>query len=374
MSKRGENIYKRKDGRWEARYAKGCKPDGSVRFGYCYAASYREVRSKLAAAKAAMLHGETTATAGTKRRFGAYCEEWLLLCRSRVKESTYMKYDAILRNHVLPQLGACPLSALSTVAVEQFSHTLLTDAGLSAKTVRCILAVVQAVIGYIRRQDARLLPQNIEIVYPKSGRREMRVLSREEQQVFTAYLLDEPDDCKFGALLALWTGLRLGEVCALRWGDISLADRTLTVSSTMLRLKNYDEDAPHKTKIVLSDPKSTTSARVIPLPDCAVKLCAARHKSDPAAFVLTGERDRFLEPRTLQYRVKRYAADCGLADVHFHVLRHTFATRCIEVGFEIKSLSEILGHTSPEFTLERYVHSSLALKRDNMEKFSALGY
>ena len=373
MSKKGENIYKRKDNRWEARYIKGYKPDGSARFGYCYAKTYREARDKLNAAKAALLKG-TVSASSTRKRFGAYCEEWLTLCRSRVKESTYVKYDAIIHNHILPGLGGCHLSALSSVQVEQFSHALLFDTELSAKTVRCILTVVHSVIGYIRRQDAQLLPQNIEIVYPKDNKKEMRVLTRDEQQTLTAYLLGDLDDCKFGVLLALLTGLRLGEVCALRWGDISLSDRTLKVSSTMLRLKDYEADAPQKTKIVLSAPKSNTSVRVIPLTEYAVKLCALRKKNDPEAFVLTGERNRYMEPRTLQYRLERYTAACGMKDVHFHVLRHTFATRCVEVGFEIKSLSEILGHTSPKFTLERYVHSSMELKRDNMEKLAAIGY
>ena len=373
MSKKGENIYKRKDNRWEARYIKGYKSDGNPRFGYCYAKTYKEARDKLNAAKAAQLSG-AAATTNTRKRFGAYCEEWLTLCRSRVKESTYVKYDAIIHNHILPELGGCHLSAFSSMLVEQFSHALLYDADLSAKTVRCILTVVHSVFGYIRRQNALLLPQNVEIVYPKENKRKIRVLSREEQQKFTTYLLNDLDDCKFGVLLALLTGLRLGEVCALRWGEISLADRTLTVSSTMLRLKNYDVSAPQKTKIVMTEPKSNTSARVIPLTEYALQLCSLQKKNSSAAFVLTGEKDRYMEPRTLQYRLERYTADCGIKDVHFHVLRHTFATRCVEVGFEIKSLSEILGHTSPKFTLERYVHSSMELKRDNMDKLAAIGY
>ncbi len=372
MSKKGENIYKRKDNRWEARYIKGYKPDGSPRFGYCYAKTYREARDKLNSAKADLLKGTASAT-NTRKRFAVYCEEWLTLCRSRVKESTYMKYDVIIHNHILPNLGGCLLSALSSVLIEQFSHELLCEEELSPKTIRCILTVVHSVIGYIRRQDALLLPQNIEIVYPKEAKKEMRVLTREEQQIFTAYLLTDLDDCKFGVLLALLTGLRIGEICALRWGDISLSERTLTVVSTMLRLKDYEANAIRKTKIVMTPPKSNTSARVIPLTEYAAKLCALREKKDPAAFVLTGNKDRYMEPRTLQYRLERYTAECGLEGVHFHALRHTFATRCVEVGFEIKSLSEILGHTNPKFTLERYVHSSMELKRANMDKLAVIG-
>lgn len=314
------------------------------------------------------MQGERSA-ANSRRRFGFYCDEWLLVNRPRIKESTYAKYRQVLEKYIKPGLGGCTVSALTTSAVNLFGQEL-PDEDLSPKTVRMILTVVHSVIEYIRTQETGMPP--VRVVYPKESRKEIRVLSREEQQRLTAYLLCETDDCKFGVLLALLTGLRIGEVCALKWEDISLAKKTLTVSRTMLRLTDYAEDAPQKTKIVLCDPKTKTSARVIPLTEYTAELCRRREK-DPAAFVLTGEREKYMEPRTLQYRLKKYAAACGLEDVHFHALRHTFATRCIEVGFEVKSLSEILGHTSPKFTLERYVHSSMELKRDNMNKLAAIG-
>ncbi len=370
MSKKGENIYKRKDGRWEARYIKGYDISGRARYGYCYARSYKEARNKLNAAKAALLQGNP-ASPGSRKRFEFYCDEWLSLNRSRFRESTYEKYKTAIEKHIKPGLGGCTLSALSTALIGQFGQDMLED-GLSPKTVRDTLSIVHAVLKYIQTQEPGM--RQINIIYPKEGRKEMRVLSPEEQQKLTAYLLTDMDECKFGVLLALLTGLRIGEVCALRWGDISLAERTLTVSATMLRLKDYGSDAPQKTKVVLTDPKTNTSVRVIPLTDYAMKLCRRFTVSDPEAFVLTGDSIHYIEPRTLQYRLERYTADCGLAGVHFHVLRHTFATRCVEVGFEIKSLSEILGHTSPKFTLERYVHSSMELKRTNMDKLDTTGY
>ncbi|MBO5069682.1 MAG: tyrosine-type recombinase/integrase, partial [Roseburia sp.] len=129
-----------------------------------------------------------------------------------------------------------------------------------------------------------------------------------------------------------------------------------------------------KTKIVITEPKSLGSDRVIPLNNYALELCKKWYASDPQAYVLTGDPERYIEPRTMQNKLKKYTSECGLSEVHFHSLRHTFATRCVEVGFEIKSLSEILGHASPRITLERYVHSSLELKRDNMDKLAAIGY
>lgn len=182
------------------------------------------------------------------------------------------------------------------------------------------------------------------------------------------------DECKFGILLSMMTGLRIGEICALKRKNISIADRTITVSSTMQRLKNLDEDNKKKAKIHISNPKSDCSSRIIPLPDSILHYCKECLSDNPEDFVLTGRQDKYMEPRTLQNRLKKYSEECGISDLHFHMLRHTFATRCVEVGFEIKSLSEILGHSTPKITLERYVHSSLDLKRDNMNKLSAIGF
>ena len=167
--------------------------------------------------------------------------------------------------------------------------------------------------------------------------------------------------------------MRIGEICALRWENISLKDGIIKINSTMQRLRDFNVNRTTKTKIIISDPKSDTSARIIPLSEFAINLCKKFVPSSPTAFVLSGSSSEFIEPRTLQYKMERYTKDCGLEDVHFHTLRHTFATRCVEGGFEIKSLSEILGHSSPQITLERYVHSSLELKRDNMNKVVMVG-
>lgn len=182
------------------------------------------------------------------------------------------------------------------------------------------------------------------------------------------------DECKFGVMVALLTGLRIGEICALRWRDISLEEGIIKVSSTMQRLKNLDENQGVKTRVIISEPKSESSARLIPMTRYTEELCSKWKAADEDAFVLTGDPNRYIEPRTLQYKLEHYTQECDLEGVHFHVLRHTFATRCVEVGFEIKSLSEILGHSSPRITLERYVHSSMELKRDNMNKLAEIGY
>lgn len=371
MSRKGENIYKRKDNRWEGRYIRFYRPDGSPKYGYCYGKTYRETREKLARAKANLHAPVPTPDAASRRRFGAYCDEWLRVNRSRVKESTYVKYSAILEKHIKPRLGGFRLQGLSTLAAEQFGHDLLYEEDLSPKTVKDILTVLHSIVKYTAKQTP--MPP-IEIIYPKVPKTETRVLSKEEQALFVQNLLQDTDAYKFGILLALLTGMRIGEVCALRWENVSLEQKTVTVRATMQRLRNLTPDSGQKTKLLITDPKSNHSARVIPLTDYAVGLCRHYWCDNPGAFVLTGEENRCIEPRLMQYRLERITKQCGLEGVHFHTLRHTFATRCVEVDFEIKSLSEILGHSSPKITLERYVHSSLELKRDNMDKLTAIGF
>lgn len=310
------------------------------------------------------------AAAFKKQKFGPFCDRWLLLNRDRVKESTYVKYENILRKHIEPQLGSFLLQELSSLVIQQFSHELLHKKQLSPKTVRDILTLLREILRYATMQYPGAFPQ-VDILYPKVPKKEMRVLTRQEQVRLTEYLLTDTDVCKFGVLLCLCTGMRIGEICALKWADISLTEKVLRVHGTMQRLRNAGGQG---TKVVITEPKSNHSVRVIPLTDSTAALCESFASSCPEAFVLTGETHRFVEPRVLQYRLGCYTRACGLEGVHFHTLRHTFATRCVEVDFEIKSLSEILGHSSPRITLERYVHSSMELKRSNMEKLTAVGF
>lgn len=165
------------------------------------------------------------------------------------------------------------------------------------------------------------------------------------------------------------TGIRIGELCALRWENIDIENKVLSVNKTLIRIQNTNTLIASKTKVIISAPKSKCSIRKIPLPDCIIPLLKAfAQKGD--TFFLTGETERFVEPRTMQNRFKKYVSACNITDANFHALRHTFATRCIELGFEIKSLSEILGHANVNITLNRYVHSSFELKTLNMNRLS----
>ena len=299
--------------------------------------------------------------------FSALCDAWLLRKRDEIRESSYIKYRAILERHIKPRLGSRRLGGICTASVDAFTRELLETDGLSVKTVHDILSVLHSVLKDTEaRRPAGALA--VQIRYPKGKRREMRVLTIEEQKRLVAYLLHPTDSCKFGLLLALYTGLRIGELCALRWSCIDLREQTIRIAATMQRLGKTGEG----TRIVIGAPKSDSSLRTIPLPAQIAVLCRHMQPADTEAYVLTGG-PAYMEPRTLQYRLKRYTAACGLEGVHAHTLRHTFATRAIESGFELKSLSEVLGHATTAITMERYVHSTLEMKRTNMNKLAMPG-
>lgn len=373
MARKGENIFKRKDGRWEARYIKGHELSGKIRYGFCYGKTYREAKDKAARAKTE-LRSQSAQTARGRRLFGFFCDEWLALRRGDVRESTYVKYSAILEKHVKPKLGKYLPGSLNTNIVENFKWELLDIEDLSAKTVKDIMVVLRAVMIHAVKQSWGMFPMP-EFRYPKIDRKEMRVLSTDEQQCLVSYLLRGIDECRFGILLALLTGMRLGELCALRWENISVKERTIKIYATIQRLKNADEDAGAKTKLWIGNPKSDTSFRIIPMSDSMYSLCCRMTQKNLSiyTYVLTGTVQP-MDPRTLQYRLAKYTDACGLEGVHFHTLRHSFATRCVEAGVELKCLSEILGHANTSVTLDRYVHSSLDLKRANMNKLPGLNF
>lgn len=230
MSKKGENIYKRKDGRWEARYIKSYTPSGKARYGYCYGKTYHEAKDKVNTARAALINQTPTKESNRRKRLTTFCDEWLKLKRNKVKDSTYVKYYTIIENHIKPGLGGCFVTSLNSLIVEQFAYDLMHEEELSAKTTKDILTVLHAILIYAEKQSPYL--HHIEIIYPKTEKKEMRVLTREEQTHFTKYLLENTDNCKFGTLFTLLTGLRIGEVCALRWKDISLDEGVVYVNST----------------------------------------------------------------------------------------------------------------------------------------------
>lgn len=367
MSKKDVNTYKRKNGHRICPCIHSYDAAGKVKYGYVCRSTNQEAISKKFSCN--QVYSEKTLSDAI---YSNLLDDWLSSSKLRTKESTYARYSHLVRTHIKPHLGKYAIAQLNTRTVELFVAQQLENGrldqkgGLAVKTVTDILTIIKSSLEYARYNGIEV-PCNLSKLVIKKQGKEMRVLTPHEQKKLVNVLMHDMDSSKFGVLLSLYTGIRIGELCALRWEDICLPQSELNIKKTMQRIQTTESDALSKTKIIITEPKSKSSVRNIPLPIFLTEI-AGRFFSDPQAFILSGDANRYVEPRTMQNRFKTYAAESGIHRVTFHVLRHTFATRCVEVGFEIKSLSEIRGHANVNITLNRYVHSSFELKQSNMNK------
>lgn len=375
MARKGENIFKRKDGRWEGRYIKEYRYGKAV-YGYVFGKTYKEAKEKKAAAVAALSTGADNPKVSSIEQpyLREICSQWLAHLELIRKKSTIVKYRNQLDQHILPFFGSMRIDMISNQDLISFINGLLDGSGnnghpLSAKTVSDILSRIKSIhrFAMIHGCDVRFVPDCVTI--PQHSK-EVRVLTFAEETLLLQYLRTNLDLTSLGILVCLFTGIRIGELCALMWSDISLDDQELHVCRTMQRLQKMDGTAGPKTKIEIDEPKSKCSIRTIPIPDNIMDDLRSAYTEN--AYLLTGHPQLFVEPRTMENRFKAILKKCGIADANYHALRHSFATRCIEAGFDIKSLSEILGHANVNITLNRYVHPTMQLKHENMNRLSAL--
>jgi integrase len=375
MSRKGENIYKRKDGRWEGRYIKSRNQTGKAQYGYVYARSYRDLKIKLKNSSSTKKEKTDTSQKRATLSFDYIAQEWLQTKKAYVKESTFMRYSYLLENYILPVFGNYEISVIQNHDINNFSSMLLStgginNSGLATKSVADIVCLVNCIMKYAASKGNNT-SYNGELTSIKQQSKEMRILSKNEQEIITNNLIESDDLRDIGILICLYTGIRVGELCALRWRDISLIEKTISIRYTLQRVKIENPENDCKTKILISAPKSQCSLRTIPIPNGIVSLIE-RRISTQDSFLLTGTSEKYIEPRTMQNHFKKVLKNNRIQKANFHCLRHTFATRCIEVGFDIKSLSEILGHANVNVTMNRYVHPTMELKRENMERLSIL--
>lgn len=374
MARKGENIYKRKDGRWEGRYIKSRTQTGKAIYGYVYAKSYREVKSKLQEKifSISMIKEDSLTTKDVL--FENITLEWIGSIEANIKESTNNKYRNLLSLYILPKYGEFKLHDITYESIENFCSELLLKGGkkgtgLSPKTVADILSLMRNIIKFAKKKGIKI-DLDISNIQVKQRASRMRVLSRIEQEKLYKHIVSDLTPYHIGILICLYTGIRIGELCALRWEDISFEEETICIQRTMQRIQNKNENTK-KTKIIITTPKSNCSIRTIPMSKILIDTLSV-YQTSSEGYVLTNSESKFIEPRAMQNHFKKVLKICEIEAANFHSLRHTFATRCVEVGFDVKSLSEILGHATVNITMNRYVHPSLELKKENMKKLSLL--
>jgi len=363
MPRRGDNIYKRKDNRWEGRYPCGYTSEGKTRYRSVYGKTYSEVKEKMSNIQQKRQNTLNNIGMTVKVLF----DEWILSISNSTKESTIENYKMKIRKHLLPDFGGMKFGMLNTKIIQSYVQRKIKS-GLSARYVGDILIVFKSMAKYVSREYNCYNPL-LNITLPKTSKKtDIRILDGDEQKRLTEYISVNRNRTSMGIMLSMYTGLRIGELCALRWKDIDLKERTLTVRNTIQRINS--REGHYSTKIVITSPKSASSERIIPLPECLIKMLNEL-ETEKESFVISGSK-KPVEPRTMQYRFSAILKKTGLPSVHFHSLRHLFATNCIKLGFDIKSLSEILGHSSVEITLNRYVHSSFEQKSNCMKRISII--
>lgn len=269
MSKRGENIYKRKDGRWEGRYIKCRTLHGRIQYGYVYGKSYSEVKSKLKETASRPIQ-TSDSRAPQPTSYSEILKMWLLSAKNHVKESTFSRYNHLVERHIQPFLGGYQIGEISNALLEKYIDHLLQcgrldgSGGLSPKSVSDILVVIKRSMRYAQENNHLVICSTAGLSVKRS-RKNMRVLSEIEQQQLEYVLMQDMDLTKFTVLLCLYTGIRIGEACALRWEHIRLDSGILEVRETMQRIQ-APENMASKTRIIITEPKSASSNRDIPLP------------------------------------------------------------------------------------------------------------
>ncbi len=344
------NIYQRKDGRYEARITLGKDSTGKRLYRSFYGKSPEEAESK-------MLSSGSLHYAITEITVKEITAEYLAAMKLRLKESTYANYKMKAEKHIIPTLGEKHCCFLGTNDITDFIDSK-TRSRLSARYVADIIVLLKSIFRYAAREHNIRNPLE-GVKLPRCAKTEVTVLNKAEQARLMRYVSGSNDPCSLGIVMAMYTGIRIGEICALKWEDVDLTGKVIHVRHTLQRIQTFGSSK--KTRIVITEPKSASSVRDIPIPECLLTLLTKR-SADDDIFVLSGKH-KPVECRTLQYRFAALLKNGNLPSVHFHSLRHAFATNCIALGFDAKTLSEILGHSSVEITLNRYVHSSIERKR-----------
>ena len=371
MAKRGLNIHKRQDGRWEGRYCKTRNAFGGIVYGYVYGKTYKEAKEKVLRASLERNDVNIPTKDCSPQKLKDLLPLWLQHNQIRHKGGTVAKYQFIIDNHIIPDLGDFFITQVNATMInsyllEKLDHGRLDHkGGLSASYVSTITIILKSAMKYAE-EESLCSPMNSHIYKPTVVKHELSILDLTQQRRLENYAIENPMPTNIGILISLHTGMRIGEICALTWDDIDLDNRVIHVRHTIARVRSKS-GSPCSTSLILDSPKTKASLRDIPISSFLYPILKGAKNVRKSHYVVS-EKDDFLSPRTYEYRYHQILEDCNIDRINYHALRHTFATRCVEVGVDVKSLSEMLGHSNVSITLETYVHSSMQLKRSQLEK------
>ncbi len=291
---------------------------------------------------------------------------WLLEKKDYIKESTYANYSNNIFNHIIPKLGNYYLNELNHKVIQDFLLELSkngrkdNNGGLAEKTIKDITIIIK---GSIKKGINEDKIKHIELTfnYPKDNKEnKLYVLTKREQNKITNYVLENINSRNVGLLISLYSGIRIGELCALRWEDVDFKKNCLTINKTIQRVYIKDKNK-NISKVIITTPKTKNANREIPINKDFLEILK-KVKSDKKHYIITGN-EKYIEPRTYRKYFNKILDELRIKHFNFHSLRHTFATNCISLGVDYKTVSELLGHANVNITLNLYVHPRYSQKK-----------
>lgn len=305
-------------------------------------------------------------------------KEWLDIWLNKytkfaVKLRTYERYKYIIAKHINPKLGEFDLDDLSAVKLQDYvlseleSGNLISSKGLANNSVIGIVNVLKSALKLAKSLEICAVDNSDKIKLPMATEKPVTAFEKWEQEKLEKYCLSSNKTNYLGIVICLYTGIRLGELLALTWNDIDFKSGIMTISKTAYRIKQNG-----KPQVVIDKPKTKNSSRLIPLPKQLLEILKRAKRISKSDFVLSTRTGGIVGTRAYQKTYERILKKLNIPYKNFHSLRHTFATRAIEMGMDVKTLSEILGHKNPVITLQRYTHSMLSYKTEMMNKMGKM--
>lgn len=316
--------------------------------------------------------GRPAASGPGRILFIQFAEQWKEMVRYRIKASSFALYHTLLECHLTPCFGRMHLDEIDNAAVQGFIAQKRAEQ-YTASYIRSMTVLLQNIL---RNAKDLQINTSYNVPYinmpalPKSGF-STRSFSPKDWNTLRIFLMDRQDAFSFGILLCMCTGIRIGELSGLKWGDFDMETGQFFIQRTVSRIRNLNAESTENTESIprtilnIGPPKTPSSMRRIPLPSFLTELLRTQAQH-PDCFILTGT-GNCMEPRTIQKRYSKCLKECHLPYLNFHSLRHSFATLGIQKGVDYRSLSEILGHSSVTTTLNIYAHSDMNRKRQCME-------
>ncbi|MBO0472889.1 hypothetical protein IGL98_001455 [Enterococcus sp. DIV0840] len=339
---------------------------GSIKYGYVCAKKYKEVKTKLIVVKAGLI--ERGDKEVKEELVKEWCDFWLESeVKPVVKSSTYAQYHWLCSTYIVPYFKNCYLHNLTSEDIQKFILTLEKQ-DLASGTIRNIFTLLKKMLISAKKHQLLFGSPYKQIRLPHKQKKTIAALSRGDQRRLEAVALNETGCSPI--ILSLYLGLRIGEISGLKWSDIDFNNEVVYIQRTVSRVKTSFK-TENKTNIIISSPKTEQSYRLVPLSKKIVYYLLDKKQHSQSDYVVTCK-NNLAEPRVIRYRFKSSVKKAGISDTHFHILRHTFATRCIEMGTDITSLSKLLGHTSVKMTLDIYTDSMLESRKNIIQKLDQL--